>query len=82
MAFALQAPGVPAAGLARIPLTMAYCPNCSVAIAKDAEDCDFCGTAFGSERWLPLDQPPRPAHRLAPANLWSALRAFFFQRCS
>lgn len=34
---------------------MAFCPNCNAAIAGDAEDCDVCGTSFGSDTWLPLD---------------------------
>lgn len=48
---------------------MAYCPHCHVAIAKDAEDCDICGTAFGSDRWLSLDVLAQPGQRLAAAGL-------------
>jgi RNA polymerase subunit RPABC4/transcription elongation factor Spt4 len=48
---------------------MAYCPNCHVAIAKDAEDCEVCGTAFGADRWLSLDVLAQPGQRLAAAGL-------------
>ena len=42
---------------------MAYCPNCNVSIVSDAEDCDVCGTSFGSDTWLPLDMPPSQQRR-------------------
>lgn len=58
-----------AAGAACIPFTMAYCPNCHVAIDKDAEDCDVCGTGFGADTWLPLDSLGQPGPRLAAASL-------------
>jgi hypothetical protein len=48
---------------------MAYCPNCNVVIAKDAVDCDVCGTSFGSDSWLPLDAPPGNTLRPALARL-------------
>lgn len=50
---------------------MAYCPNCNVVIAPDAEDCDVCGTSFGADTWLPLDSLPAPARR--PSGLRMAL---------
>lgn len=48
---------------------MAYCPNCNVVIAKDAADCDVCGTSFGSDSWLPLDALPGSSRRPALARL-------------
>lgn len=48
---------------------MAYCPNCNVVIAKDAIDCDVCGTSFGSDSWLPLDALPGRTLRPALARL-------------
>lgn len=54
---------------ARIPFNMAYCPNCHVAIAKDAVDCDVCGTGFGADTWLPLDALAQPGQRRILAGL-------------
>lgn len=48
---------------------MAFCPNCNAVIANDAEDCDVCGTSFGSDTWLPLDSQPSTALRRGPATL-------------
>jgi uncharacterized membrane protein YvbJ len=49
---------------------MAYCPNCCAPIAKDAEDCDVCGTSFGSDTWLPMDSlPAAPRRRLSLRRL-------------
>jgi len=48
---------------------MAFCPNCKAGIAEDAEDCDVCGTSFGSDTWLPLDDQPRNGSRRSPATL-------------
>lgn len=59
-----------------IPFNMAYCPNCHVAIPKDAVDCDVCGTGFGSDRWLPLDALAQPGQRLALAGLIFKLGLF------
>lgn len=48
---------------------MAYCPNCEAAIAKDAVDCDVCGTSFSADTRLPLDALPRARKRLSVATL-------------
>jgi len=48
---------------------MAYCPNCHVVIARDAADCDVCGTSFGSESRRPLDTLPETSRRPALARL-------------
>ena len=70
----MDAPGQPpadepAAGAECIPFNMAYCPSCKAAIAKDAVDCDVCGTSFGSDTWLPLDALPHTRKRLSAASL-------------
>jgi len=42
---------------------MAYCPNCRATIAKEAEDCDVCGTSFGSDTWFPIETQPGEGQR-------------------
>lgn len=48
---------------------MAYCPNCNAAIAREAQDCDVCGTSFGADTWLPLDALPQAGSRFTIARL-------------
>jgi len=65
----VDASGEPTLGTGRIPFNMAYCPNCKAAIAKDALDCDVCGTSFGPDSWLPLDDLPQTRKRPSAASL-------------